>query len=218
MNKIITSILLVLNIIISTHYVFAQQGSVIDSLKIIPTNPTTNENIKLICYTTFSSGACELNDYSVNIQNAEITVMTNYTVGDNTAICHSVDTLTIGTLDSGNYKLTTSLTVNLLNAIFDTDTINFTVDNVLSVSETELDNDINIYPNPFANELQIKVNTTKNLTSLEIYSATGTKIKQVKFNHSERINVSDLTNGIYLIVLTDKNGNRYTRKMIKNAL
>lgn len=204
--------------VFASQYTFGQQGSVIDSLKIIPNNPTVDDNAQLIVYTTFTSGDCNLNIHSLDIQNNNINVLLNYTVGVNTAICHSVDTLTIGNLNSGNYELTANLTVNVMNAIFDTDTISFTVANALSVIQNSLDKNINIYPNPFINEIQIKTSPTMNLSNIEIYSAIGSIIKQMKFDSDGKVNVSDLNIGMNFIVLTDKNGNRYTKKIIKKAL
>ncbi len=215
MKRIIYTLLIALSMIFSTQYVFSQDGSIIDSLKIIPINPTDNDNVQLICSTTFTSGDCELHQHSVNIQDDnKIIVTLNYSVGEYTVMCSSVDTLNIGTLNAGDYELIVSLTINFIDVIFDTDTINFTVTKTSNISETALDNDIWIYPNPFSNEIQIK--TAKHFTRLEIYSAIGTKIRQMEFNPNEKINVSDLTNGLYFMVLTEKNGTKYTRKILKN--
>ncbi len=215
MKRIIYTLLIALSVMFSSQYVFSQDGSIIDSLNIIPTNPTDNDNIQLICSTTFTSGECELQQHSVNVQDDnKIIVTLNYSVGECTTICNSVDTLNIGTLNAGDYELIVSLTINIMDAIFDTDTINFTVTKASNVSETALDNDIWIYPNPCSNDIQIK--TAKHFTRLEIYSAIGTKIRQMEFNPNGKINVSDLTNGLYFIVLTEKNGTKHTRKILKN--
>ena len=218
MKKIYIINLYLLGILCCTNYVFAQAASRIDSLKIIYTNPSGGDNIKLICYTWFSQSECDLVDHTIQIQSNKITVMLNYEVGDLFTVCNQVDTFLIPTLNPGNYELLTSLTINDLNEISDTDTVKFTVGNDLGIGNAGNHEDLNIYPNPFLNELQITANSGLNLVNLEIYSTTGNKVKQIKFDPDKKIHVTDLQAGLYFIVLTDNKGNRYKKKMIKNDL
>lgn len=206
-----------LTCLLVTHDTFGQQGSVIDSLIIIPSTPTVNDEIKLVCYVTFPTGDCLLNILSIDVQENDITVMLNYTVGDYTAICHSVDTLTIGTLSAGSYELTANLTVNLLQVIFDTDTISFTVDNTLGISDVSIRNEFEIYPNPFSGEMTIYAIDGADLYSIEIYSLLGNKVFQEEIQQGTSIDVSHLTNGLYVAILTDSKGHQYEKKIVKHT-
>jgi len=207
----------ILIIIIFSHKIFARPIAKIDSLKIIPI-ASGNENVKLICYTTFSGGDCSLSSHIIHIQDTKISVTLNYNIGFLTFICHSVDTLDIPTLGTGNYELSSYVAVNFLNVISDSAKVNFTVGNILSNRMVEVQDGFSFYPNPILNEFQIKSNSELNFTCVEIYSATGNKVKQIKFDPDKKIHVPDLQAGLYFIVLTDNKGNRYKKKMIKNDL
>lgn len=213
--KIILKTMIVLIGMTATQYTFGQQGSVIDSLKIIPINPTTSDEIELIVYTTFQTGDCDLNTPAITFDGNEISVMLNYTVGDYTAICHSVDTVSIGNLDPGDYDLTALLTVNLLEAIFDSDTIGFAVGNVLSVSGLSVGNEVGVYPNPFHTELTIKSSNGVDLRYVEIYSLLGEKVFRKEISSNSPIDASHLPAGLYIAVLTDKSGIQHIVKTMK---
>lgn len=203
----------------ASQYTFAQQGSVIDSLKILPNNPDENQTIQLIVYATFPTGDCNLSNHTIDIVEGDISVMLNYEVGDLTVICHAVDTISIGNLNPRDYLITANLTVNLLDAIFDTDTLSFEVDEVLGLDEKFDENDLVIYPNPFHDGIQIRNNSASvDFSNLEIYTVLGTLVAQRKLDSFERIDVSDLKVGIYFVVLSDQSGNRFTKKVLKTAL
>lgn len=209
--------MIILTGLMATQYAYGQKGW-IDSLKIIPTTPRANDEIKLVCYTTFPSGYCFLNSHTFNIQGNEITVMLNFSVGAYAYVCYSVDTLTIGTLNAANYKLTANLTIDTLQAIFDTKIIEFIVDNSLGLNHTPVKNGFEIYPNPFGDELTIKVTNGADLHSIEIYSLIGNKVFQEEIKTNSSINVSHLTNGLYVVILTDRKGQQYKKKIVKNTI
>lgn len=189
----------------------------IDSLEIIPENPTVNDEIKVVCYTTFPSGPCELSDHSFDIQGGSITLLLDYTVGGATYICHSVDTLSIGNLGMGDYELEAGLTIDhLQDTIFDTHTIYFSVESDLGIPETISNSHLSIYPNPFQNELTIATNVV--IDKMEIFSVFGQEITLAESGiQDKQMDVSHLENGIYLFILTDSKGNKYSKKVIKTT-
>lgn len=95
-----------------------------------------------------------------------------------------------------------------------TEYLSYTVgDNcTLSTVDNSLREYLQIYPNPVNNILNIKAKDIK-LTKIEIYTVTGKKIKvfQSKLN---KINVEDLSSGLYLIKVYNEN-RFYTTKFIK---
>lgn len=194
------------------------QLSTIDSLKLIPENPNTGDEIKLICHSTFSTGGCDLQNYSVSFQGNQITVNLEYEPGFLTYICHSVDTISLGNLNAGDYGLHANLIIQPMDEITDTDTLSFTVDNSLNVIENPGAESLIIYPNPFDREFQIKTDAI--IEQVEISSVSGQKIilNKTLISHNKTIDVSGLKNGIYLLILTDINGNQYTKRIFKNTL
>lgn len=81
---------------------------------------------------------------------------------------------------------------------------NFKAQNeVLSVEE--INNTVNIYPNP-ANQL-MNVRTTSNMRNIEVYSLAGNKVANYDGEGIETsINVSGLSNGLYLMRIHTDNG------------
>lgn len=89
------------------------------------------------------------------------------------------------------------------------DNINF---GYASITETSI-NKINVYPNP-ANST-IKINNETNNAVISIYTLAGQKVLHKNVNTVETtINVSELVNGIYVIMLNE-NGSISTTRLVK---
>ena len=71
-----------------------------------------------------------------------------------------------------------------------------------------------IYPNPAKNILNIKTNENLSLKNVQLYDLTGKLISSCTFLNNS-IDVESLTTGSYLLVLTDSNEKRHTRKFLK---
>ncbi|MGV3697973.1 T9SS type A sorting domain-containing protein, partial [Flavobacterium sp.] len=70
----------------------------------------------------------------------------------------------------------------------------------------------NIYPNPVKNQLNI--DTTYTIQDISLYDSVGKKIP-VSYLSPNAIDVSQLSNGIYIINITDGNSAMITKKFIK---
>lgn len=217
MKHIVISITTVLGISFFAHHACAQQGSMIDSLKIIPANPTVNDEIQLVAFTTFPTTGCDLTFQSVIVEGNYISVTLEFTLGDLTAICNSIDTLQVGMLPAGTYELNAILMVHPLEAIFDTGTIEFTVENALNTGETTPLRGLDIFPNPCTDEFQIKTPPGFEVSSVEIISAAGSRVAMQVYNPGQTIDMSGLRSGVYLVVMTDAEGNRTTGKVVKSG-
>ncbi len=89
----------------------------IESLEIIPSEASTGDVISVVASTAHPSGGCDLTAFNVSRNNKFVFVDATYEQGMLTYICHSVDTIPLGTFLPGNYLL-----------IYDwLDTISFTV-------------------------------------------------------------------------------------------
>ena len=192
----------------------------IDSLRITPNSPTGGDQISLICYTTFSSGDCELNNHTINILDTNIIVNFTYTVGDYPAICHSIYTVIIGNLNSNCYMLTANLSKNQETVIYDTDTINFSVGTVGIVHYSNNKNHFILYPNPIIDVVSIESNSSLgNITKVELFSIFGQKLftKENINNTKTKIDTKNLISGIYFLNITSDKQKYGTVKIIKNA-
>lgn len=98
------------------HYCFE-----IQKLGIIPENPTVADEVKVVCYSSFTSGGCDMTNYTVEMDDPSsgttggIHVTAYHEVGMLTVICESIDTIPIGKLNAGYHYLDYSLTATNLN-------------------------------------------------------------------------------------------------------
>lgn len=73
----------------------------------------------------------------------------------------------------------------------------------LGVSNTNLENTIELYPNPASTELNVRSINGELISTIAIYSINGSLIREVKANNSyQNIFVSDLQSGIYFLRVT----------------
>lgn len=77
----------------------------VDSLKIIPENPMSDDEVKLIAFTAHTSGDCFLKNYYIHRWGNQFNIDAEYELGDLAVICHSEDTIPIGILPAGDYLL-----------------------------------------------------------------------------------------------------------------
>jgi Secretion system C-terminal sorting domain len=125
--------------------------------------------------------------------------------------CNSEDDLFVG---GSFYETTLQLGTNLLtksNANYDIFVGRLNV-NPLNLSSFE-NNSIDIYPNP-ASEI-ININNIKKNYNFSLYNLLGELIKYGKLiNEQETLNVKDILSGLYILKLTDNEGNSFTKKII----
>lgn len=69
---------------------------------------------------------------------------------------------------------------------------------------------ISLYPNPAADFVNLQI---EGKAQVQIYSLTGKQVKEFMMNDTERISISDLNAGIYLVKI-NQNGNTVTKKLI----
>ena len=83
--------------------------------------------------------------------------------------------------------------------------------------ENDVENNVQLYPNPVANELSVSA-LNELISEVIISDSAGKIVKKQSFlsqNTIEKINVSDLAQGLYFVkVISDKN--TYVSKLIKN--
>lgn len=82
-----------------------------------------------------------------------------------------------------------------------------------SVDEPAVISNLNVYPNPFNNEIRIA--NAENVARITITNLIGQVVMDMPYRGETTINTSDLNNGLYLVVFQSANGQRVVRKMIK---
>jgi hypothetical protein len=186
----------------------------------MPENPTTADSIKVISFTTFSSGGCHMTDSSIDIAGSTITIVATHYAGIATVICHSVDTINLGKVNSGTYELIYQIKTGTFPGVSDTDTIAFSVKNPNGIFPSHNScQEIIIFPNPSTSEVNIDLNAKAGeMSRIDIYSVFGQKVKTITVKEENTtIDIGNSADGIYFIVITSGDGRSRTQKIIKNT-
>jgi len=86
-------------------------------------------------------------------------------------------------------------------------TFTFSLSQILSVDETELENSISIHPNPSNDSFFIYNSGNVILENAEIFSVTGKKVKEFdNLSNNEGLNIESLRSGVYFLRLHSDKG------------
>jgi len=200
------------------------QQPTIDSLTIIPTNPTTNDTIKVISYTTYPNSPCYLISSIISIvdSNSNITVYASHYASINVwpMVCNSIDTLTIGKLIAATFELNYHLLSDTApQTTYDIDTIIFVVQQTSGIKITDYsEHRIKVYPNPFKTTTTIFIDDELLTSPLEIkmYDIFGREIRRINKIKNNEIDITrdNLTGGLYFIKIISGNKILDSRKII----
>ena len=218
--------ILVMSLFYFSNQAFGQsyKHPIFDSLKIIPSNPSPNDNISLVSFTNLGLSPAFLDSSEVSNQNNQIDVDLYYWVGNFMADFVRVDTIVLGYLNAGSYSLGAyaySYMTGVPDYNSDTAYISFLVsrDDVGLKDENNFKN-LKIYPNPATNQLIFSLKDNSNSIQLEIIDITGKKVKAKNYSNlgngefKNSIDISDLKRGLYFCRFS--NGNKQvTRKIVK---
>ena len=81
------------------------------------------------------------------------------------------------------------------------------------IRETTLDNEVNIVPNPKMSTVTI---TGQDLKSAEVINTLGQRVATVKGEGEHlTVDISALPAGVYFVNVTDKDGRKCVRKVVK---
>jgi len=86
--------------------------------------------------------------------------------------------------------------------------------NLLAVDNSFISKNIELYPNPTSGLIQISNPNSVHIYSVDVYNIYGQKLQSNYQNNS--VDISNLSNGIYMIRIEDDNGKQGTFKVIKN--
>jgi len=85
----------------------------------------------------------------------------------------------------------------------------------IGINENEGDIPLNIFPNPASEEVTVRFRSDVHY-SISMHNAVGELLFKTRNNSPElKLDIADLCRGIYFITLTDDEGNKMTRKMVK---
>ncbi|MCZ8284252.1 MAG: T9SS type A sorting domain-containing protein, partial [Bacteroidia bacterium] len=86
------------------------------------------------------------------------------------------------------------------------------------IQSQNANSDILLFPNPSHDELTVSLGSTTIVQSYKVYSATGQEMISNQEAHVSKIdvNISDLSNGIYMMKLLTKDGRTIEKNFVKH--
>lgn len=190
----------------------------INSVTVIPSNPTTADSVMIIVNSDFSSGTCNTSSQGLSQSGNNFTAFTLHCLGMLTVICNDEDTFNLGVLPAGTYNFNVTVDQGFgLPACSPgivpgpNQSIQFTVLSPSSVFYKDLQQyGYTLTPNPTKNAVTLKVmdGTQINNSVLEIFSVDGKKVlEQGNLSNNAKVNLQ-LPKGVYVYRL--KNDDKVT--------
>ena len=99
------------------------------------------------------------------------------------------------------------------NGVNYSDSIDVVVDYLASVKPIKEDAAVTIYPNPSSESISIQL-AGMDQSNLKMMDAVGNVIMKETIHGSKKLNVSDLSNGVYFLVFETANGKSITKKLV----
>jgi Golgi nucleoside diphosphatase len=87
------------------------------------------------------------------------------------------------------------------------------VEEFTGLNELETATNLNIYPNPNNGIFTLKVPATVELKDITVIDILGREVKTLTYTNST-IDISDLHKGIYYLIAEDKDGEKYSSKIV----
>lgn len=199
-----------------------------------------NSNNLLTQYTSYDYNANTQDNlkfrvsHEYDINNNPTTSLVYETIDDiyrlSRSIVREFDTISIdsivyakGVFDEGFPITYTNKILNKADIYYDNsgneiEEINYNYSYLFNYFQTDIpenNHEINLFPNPTNNVLNIECKSHKQPLRVELYSTTGVLVKSLVFLDNVHMNISDLSAGNYICKILDKNTVIKTESIIK---
>ena len=187
------------------------------SSHLVPAFPNESDTIAYYADLEFPSGGCALEHHSTSIIGSSIDVSLFHCSGFLTVICYITDQISIGTLPSGTYILTTKLfygsqdiSGNCINYNqSDQDNLTFTVSTSTGIHEVS-----SAIPIVFYKNNQLKFSNLNDRYDLHLVDAIGKEVFTKTVSASEPELFLQLQSGIYFYSLLKNGVSVYSGKVV----
>lgn len=179
-------------------------------------------NTKIVTYPDNSYAKTYYKMSSFNDLEHESTITLSYNDADFLNSISNPSDLSIQTYEAGNWIDLTVTSVDTTQKTF-TLTHNFSANTLifirnnttLSTKNSNFKDNVAIYPNPATSNLTINLKTGETIKTKSVYSLVG---EQVFYDISNKntMDVTMLSNGVYLLQIETQNGITYSKKIVKN--
>lgn len=127
----------------------------------------------------------------------------------------SVVNVRFSPMDTLFYQDTLVISTDSVNSIYIA--LNgFGINNLIGIDKIENNNSISLFPNPFAESVDIFVMNNQDQLEFVLYDLLSRKLLQQKFTNSISLNTQQLAKGIYIYEVRDRNGLCKKGKAVKD--
>lgn len=207
--------LTILFAVFSALFIFSNvwsQGATIDAITVVPSNPTTNDNVVVYVDYTFSSSSCDASTQGHSVNGFSVIASSLHCLGQLSAICNDQDTFALGQLPAGTYSFGITLSTGFGGfpcspGIIPDDqrATNFTVSQTNSIGENQRSTvEFQLLPNPAKEYFIIQSNSLELLigNTLSIYTLDGKVVQQTKILNNALVFTGQLAPGIYSVMIS----------------
>lgn len=183
----------------------------IDSLRIIPATPNSNDSVQLIAYSAYPCMLCFMLNSEVGISGTVVSITVSHLYGINCypVSCYPVDTIPLGILDAEDYTLHFQLVCDTNTAIiYDHDSLYFTVHQQTGLKYGIKQPQLNIEPNPakeyFILKLPDRLTGSYTDVLLQVFDLQGRLHyiqRQNLENNRLQVNTAHWPEGLYMLRL-----------------
>ena len=200
------------------------QAQWIQSLTVLPTNPTANDTITVLAECSFPSGNCDYHNQYMSVNGNTISGGSLHCLGALTIICYDTDTFKIDPLPAGNYTFHFQIdagfgpgpcTPGIVPG--PSDTVNFTVSPTVGIAEIIPNDALTIYPNPVQDQFLIMGLAGNDFpVAASLFSSEGKLIKNITLKtDDESVSVKDIPPGLYQLQGQTSGGQKFVVQMMK---
>lgn len=124
--------------------------------------------------------------------------------GDYAEAIRDID-VSSGLIQHGSSAEAADLLLNFQTNVFKASPMDTAITNPTAINNRRSLSSVSIYPNPSNGVIQISLENNTEITSIELYNATGSLIKKEAFN-DEELSIYQAVPGLYFAVLKDQQG------------
>lgn len=180
-------------------------GQGIDELEIIPEDPiNSDDQVSVIATTWHPSQGCPIVNLDFAMSQDTIFVTVTHELGVATAICNSIDTITLGSFNPGTYKVEYVMISGVFGTpdVADTAYTEFTVEGVNSIGAPIEKSILTLYPNPSNGNLFIETDWRGQMA---IFDLMGKEMENFRIDRSPfSFSTEDFSPGVYFMVPLDE--------------
>ena len=195
----------------------------IQSINLVPSNPSSTDTIRAIVNSDFPSGGCDQSSEMVLVNGNNIDAYTIHCLGVLSFICNDTDTFLFGPLPSGNYTFRLQLDMGGLPSPctpgiipVQTDSISFVVGPATGTGEYISSDEITLSPNPASGFITVRSFSDLNFPlRMQIFSVDGKKAGEFQVaNNLTETDIRFLPAGHYHVQLTTAAGQYFAMPLI----